>query len=240
MASTAGADRLSSALRQTFGVVLFVAWGLLTVLWVYDAGHAAINGSAGAAVRAVAALLLMFLLAGMEGLEVAVIDRWSELHPERTNRELGAWLSARQLFVALIVTAATLLAERESIAVPFLSTEITEGVSLKIFNLIWTTLTVLWFMQILPKVLAATNPDGYLGITSKALFPIVDVVRRIGIAQPGQWTARLVERRLGWHEDEMLEAAQPRRAALTQAWAAVIPEDRPAAGTGPEHGPPGG
>ena len=51
---------------------------------------------------AVAALALLVLLAGMEGLEVAVIDRSRALFPERTTSSLAAWLAARQLFVALL------------------------------------------------------------------------------------------------------------------------------------------
>jgi hypothetical protein len=46
----------------------------------------------------VVALLLMILLAGMEGLEVAVIDRWRELFAEgSTSSVLAGWLAARQL-----------------------------------------------------------------------------------------------------------------------------------------------
>ena len=31
-------------MRATFGVVLFIAWAILTILWVYDAIHALIEG----------------------------------------------------------------------------------------------------------------------------------------------------------------------------------------------------
>ena len=123
------------------------------------------------AIWAVVALLLMFLLACMEGLEVAVIDRWSHLYPDRAMSDLAGWLAARQLFVALIVTAATMLAERDSIAIPFTSTEITAPAALKIFNLVWTGLTVLWFMQIFPKHMAATNADRYLNVTRAPAVP---------------------------------------------------------------------
>jgi hypothetical protein len=119
MTTEQGGSRASGAARATFGAVLFVAWGVMTILWVYDAIHALFHGEAGPAVMAVVALLLMLLLLGMEGLEVAVIDRWSHLYPDRSMSELAGWLAARQLFVALIVTAATMLAERDSIAVPF-------------------------------------------------------------------------------------------------------------------------
>ena len=93
------------------------------------------------------------------------------MYPDRPMSDLAGWLAARQLFVALIVTAATLLAERDSIAIPFVSTEITGAVALKIFNLVCTTLTVLWFMQIFPKHMAATNADRYLKVTASGAVP---------------------------------------------------------------------
>ena len=136
----------------------------MTILWVYDAIYELVHGEPGPAIRAVVALLLMLLLAGMEGLEVAVIDRWSHLYPDRAMSDLAGWLAARQLFVALIVTAATMLAERDSIAIPFSSTRSRQQSALKIFNLVWTGLTVLWFMQIFPKHMAATNADRYLKV----------------------------------------------------------------------------
>src|SRR5829696_2603821 len=227
-------SRSGEALRATVGVVLFVAWGVLTILWVYDALHALVDGEASPAIRAVVALLLLVLLAGMEGLEVFYIDLWSQIHPERTQHDLAAWIAARQLFVALIVTAATLLVERDSIVIPFLSTEITGPVALKIFNLVWTTLTVLWFAQIFPKHMAATNADRYLKLTRAALSPIVEFVRRIGISWPAEMTAKAVQNRLGWHAEPTLERAPRRGEDLAGVWAALIPERGPAAQRPPE------
>jgi hypothetical protein len=227
-------SRASGVLRTTVGVVLFIAWGVLTILWVYDAVHASVHGEAGPAIRAVAALLLLVVLGGYEGLEVVYIHLWRQLHPERTQHDLAAWLAARQLFVALIVVAATMLAERHSIAIPFLSTEITGPAALKIFSLVWTTLTVLWFAQILPKVMAATNADRYLKLTQGALAPVVDFVRVIGVSWPAEMTAKAVQNRLGWHAEPTLERAPRRGEDLADAWAALTPEDGRAAQRPPE------
>src|SRR5689334_9477873 len=112
-------SKAGGVLRATVGVVLFILWGVLTVLWVYDAIYTLVHGQPGPAIMAVVALLLMGLLAVMEGLEVSVIDRWTHIYPDRSMADLAGWLAARQLFVALIVTAATMLAERHSMAVPF-------------------------------------------------------------------------------------------------------------------------
>jgi hypothetical protein len=240
MATGQGTFGPGAVLRRVFGMALFLFWGLETVLWVYGAIHALTESNIGPAVRAACALLLMALLAGMEGLEVAVIDRWREMYPDRSTSELAGWLAARQLFVALIVTTATLLAEPDSIAIPFSSTAITGGFVLKAFTITWTGFTVLWFMQIFPKHLAATNPDRYLRYTQPSLFPIVEVVRRIGVSQPGEWVAQAVENRLDWHAEPSIEEAPLRRASLADIWAALIPESRPARGLTPEERPEGG
>jgi hypothetical protein len=210
-------------------MVLFIAWGVLSVLWVYDAIYKLAHGEPGPAIAAVVALLLMLLLAVMEGLEVVMIDGWSQLYPDRTSHDLAAWLAARQMFVALIVTTTTLLAERHSIAIPFTSTEITGAVTLKIFNVIWTTLTILWFMQILPKVMAAINPDRYLKVTGWAALPVVNLVKAIGISWPAEKTAKAVQSLLRWHPEPTLEGAPRRGEDLADAWAALTPEDGRAA-----------
>jgi len=75
--------------------------------------------------------------------------------------------------------------------------------------------TVLWFMQILPKHLGATNPDRYLQHTRSSLFPLVDLVRQSGISKPAEWVASAIENRLDWHAAEpgFEEEAPARRGA---------------------------
>ena len=229
MATEQGQSRAGGVARATFGMVLFIAWGVLSVLWVYDAIYKLAHGEPGPAIAAVVALLLMLVLAVMEGLEVVMIHDWTRLYPDRTAHDLAAWLAARQMFVAFIVSAATILAERHSIAIPFTSTEITGAVTLKIFNVVWTTLTILWFMQILPKHMAAINPDRYLKVTGGAALPVVNLVKAIGISWPAEKTAAVVQNRLGWHAEPTLEGVPRRGEDLADAWAALIPEDRRAA-----------
>ena len=184
--------------RTCFGAVLFVTWGILTILWVASTVYSVANGDIAAGVTAVAALALLVLLGGMEGLEVSVIDRWQKWWPQWKASDLAGWLAARQLFVALIVTAATLLADRSVIVVPGASVRTTNGFVLSVFDLVWTTLTVLWFAQIFWKHLGATNPDRYLKRVGRPLLPIVRFVHLVGVSQPGEWTADVVEYRLDW------------------------------------------
>jgi hypothetical protein len=233
--SSGHAPSVRSVPRVIFGAVLFLAWGVETVIWVASTVDIA---TASAVVTAIAAIALLVLLAGMEGLEVGVIDRWRVLYPDRTTSELAGWLAARQLFVALIVTSVTLLSHRSSLV--FINTD-TEIV-LRLFDLTWTGFTVLWFAQIFPKHLAATNPDRYLRHTRAALFPIVEVVRKLGVSQPGEWVASAVERRLDWHTVEAIEEARlPREESLAGIWRELIPERAPSArGPGSERVTPSG
>jgi hypothetical protein len=197
-------------LRTAFGVVLFVGWGLLTFVWVASTVYLVEHGTYTAAITAVAAVAVLLLLGGMEGLEVSVIDRWQNVWPGRQPSYLARWLAARQLFVALIVVTATLLADRSVVVFPGTSIHIKNGFYLSLFDLLWTTLTVLWFAQIFWKHLGATNPDRYLAALSKALFPIVEVVRKLGISQPGEWTADFVESQLLWPASvEQIERGKP-------------------------------
>ena len=93
----------------------------------------------------------------------------------------------------------------------------TDATAVKLFAIVWTGFTVLWFAQILPKHLAATNPDRYLRHLQRTCFPIVDAVRIVGVSQPGEWSAKALERGLDWHEPESdLEEAH-RRVARTRS-----------------------
>src|SRR6185312_8217752 len=233
MATEQGKSRASGVARATFGMVLFIAWGVLSILWVYDAIYKLAHGEPGPAIAAVVALLLMFVLAVMEGLEVVMINRWNQLYPDRSAHDLAAWLAARQMFVAFIVVGATILAQRNMIHIPFTSHTI-KGSDSKIFNLVWTTFTVLWFMQILPKHMAAVNPVRYLKVTGRAALPVVNVVKVIGISWPAEKPAAAVQNRLGWHAQPALERAPRRGPDLADAWAALIPEDGRAAQRRPE------
>jgi hypothetical protein len=240
MSNGDGPPTLRSAPRVTFGAVLFAAWGAETVLWVASTIDLAADGEITPVITAIVALGLMALLAGMEGLEVAVIDRWRVLYPDRTTSQLAGWLAARQLFVALIVTSATLLANRSTIIVPFTSASIDHGILLGLFDLTWTGFTVLWFAQIFPKHLAATNPDRYLAHLRR-LFPVVEVVRQIGVSQPGEWVATAVERRLNWPltpAEEIEEAVIPREKSLAGIWRELIPEQPPPTGAPGARGVP--
>jgi len=221
-------------LRKVVGTLLFAAWCVATVMWVASTVYLVGQGHATAVISAVVALALLALLAGMEGLEVSVIDRWRELFPGKTTSALGDWLSARQLFVALIVTSATILANRSTLVFPFTSIHISgDSLQAKIFDLTWTGFTVLWFAQILPKVVAATDPARYLRLLRRSLFPLVEVVRVLGVSYPGEMAASLIGRQFGWvhgvPEEERAEEPsleiRTEEPSLAGGWRAVITRD---------------
>jgi hypothetical protein len=231
MSTAAQTHSVRSVPRAVFGAILFLGWGIMAILWVASTIDSAIDGDVTPVVSAVAAIALMCLLGGMEGLEVAVIDRWRTVFPDGLKSHLAAWLAARQFFVAMIVTAATLLAHRAYIVIPGTDTRLTDEFALRIYDMTFVTLTVLWFAQIFPKHLAATNPDRYLSKT-RPLFPVVEFVRKVGVSQPGEWTAVAVENRLSWPApaEEIEEAPARREDSLASIWRELIPESRPSLG----------
>jgi hypothetical protein len=218
-------EQSGNPLRTAFGVLLFAAWCVATAIWVASTVYLAGQGNASAVISAVIALALIMLLAVMEGLRYrSSIDGVN--FPRQTTAVLGGWLSARQLFVAMIVTSATLLAHRATLIIPFTSTHITNTTLQKIFDVTWTGFTVLWFAQILPKVLAATDPTRYLRYFRTWAFPVVEIVRVIGFSQPGEWAASLISRRFGWvhrvaeEEEPSLEIRE--EPSLARGWRSVI------------------
>jgi hypothetical protein len=230
-ASRKGGTSLSHAPRNVVGAVLFVAWGIATIMWVASTINLAADGEYMAIITALAALALMVLLAVMEGAEVSVIARWKVMYPDRNRSQLAGWLAARQLFVALIVTTATILAHRAEVIVPGTGVSFDEEVPSRVYDIFWTGFTVLWFAQIFPKHLAATNPDRYLSHLGW-VFPVVAGVDKSGVTKPGAWTASGVERRLDWpltEAEEMQEAVMPQPESLDRIWRELIPE-RPASG----------
>jgi hypothetical protein len=226
-ASSSSTSRVGSAARAIFATILFVAWVVGTIVWVVSMANHAADGHPSAAIVAIAAILLLILLAGMEGLEIAVTDRWDALWPDGNKSHLAAWLAARQLFVALIVTTATQLAEPPSLIVPFTSVKLHSKLGLKVFDLLWLGLTILWFAQILPKHMAAINADRYLRHLRGVLFPVVEVVNKSGVTLPGKRSAMVVEHSLSWHptEGEVQEAAG-HDTSLGAAWRELIPEEQ--------------
>ena len=222
------AVHVRSAPRAAFAALLLLAWSVMAFLWIYSTIDAVVvESDAMAAVTAVAALALLTLLAGMEGLEVAVIDRWRQVFTDGLKSHLAAWLAARQFFVAIIVTTATLLAHRDYIAIPGTDSRLTEGLALGLYDLIIVGLLVLWFAQILPKHMAATNPDRYLHYTRAALFPCVELIRMTGVPKPAEWVAHGIEKGLDWHPttpEDIQESRQAPDESLADIWRELIPE----------------
>jgi hypothetical protein len=224
-ASSNSTSRGGSAARAIFATILYVGWIVGTIVWVASMADHAADGHPSAAIMAIAAILLLILLAGMEGLEIAATDRWEVLWPDGNKSHLASWLAARQLFVALIATTTTLLAKPRSLIIPFTSAKLDHGIFLGLFDLVWLGLTLLWLAQILPKHMAAINADRYLRQLRGPLFPLVEVVNKSGVTLPGKRSAMVVEHWLSWHPKEgEIQEAVVHETSLGAAWRELIPE----------------
>ena len=222
MTTEQGKSRSGEALRATVGVVFVIVGRALTFLWFYDAVHALVYGEPGPAVEGLAPA-------------DAPARAWRAWRPSSTcgatctrsaRRRPRGLTSLRQLFVALIVTAATLLADRDSLTIPFVATPFTGAVAL-IFRLSYRTLTVLWFMQIFPKHMAATNADRYLKVFQAALFPSVEFVRVIGISWPAEnHTHRSEPAQIRTPSRPLETVASRHDESLAKSLAALVPVGR--------------
>ena len=72
-------------------------------------------------------------------------------------------------------------------------------------------------------------------MTRPLLFPVVELVRVIGISWPAEKTAKAIQNRIGWHPEAELEKAPSRGgASLTSGWAALTADRSSAAERSPE------
>lgn len=143
-----------------------------------------------------------------EGFEVSVIDLSDKdcgplgdsitgKHLREVQVSLQCCLANRQIFVALAITAATLLTTFPALNMPFEGTT-TSSSALALFPLSYVTLTVLWFSQVAPKLLAATDPEEFFAL-SQWLWPTVKAMSRLGLPDPGAQVALLMGRYLRSH-----------------------------------------
>ena len=109
----------------------------------------------------------MVILYCAEGIELAVTDLLdkhpSQLHDPVTARVLmevqrlrDFFFAQRQVFVVVIIAFTSLVTTYQWLSVPGIGIVRDGGVRFW-FSLVFTTLTILWFCQVTPKLLAVIN-----------------------------------------------------------------------------------
>jgi hypothetical protein len=147
-------------MTTTLLVVVWVVLSIVLIATAYEAGLALLLG------RGLAVILMLYVLALAEGLEIAIARRLSNhdnasqvgalLHGLNNSR----FFAQRQISVVAIIAMVTLLLSFPTIHVPFIG-----GFGAPISGLItfaWVTLTVLWLAQVGPKLLALDDPDSFI------------------------------------------------------------------------------
>jgi hypothetical protein len=191
-------DKIMKAFRSA---LLWALWACMTLVFLSTLKAQGWLGLFRGVLFAADLILLFFA----EGFEVSVInlsdkdtaplgDSTAARHLGEVQVGLQSCLANRQIFVALAITAAALLATFPAISIPFVGTTTAYGLP-ALFPLAYVTLSVLWFAQVAPKLLAAADPEGFF-VLSGWVWPTVRALSRLGLPDPGAQTASLVMRHL--------------------------------------------
>lgn len=146
----------------------------------------------------------MFILFTAEGLELAV-SALLEQGPEwigdsgasRVWREIygdpQTFFSTRQIFVAGVITWMTSTTTFPFVFVPFMG-QVNRASSVDIpslFSVILTTLTVLWWSQVLPKQLSVRNPEAFFS-WARWLCRIIKYISKFDLMAPVDMTLSMI------------------------------------------------
>ena len=201
--------------RNVVGVVLFVAWGIATIMWVASTINLAADGECMAIITAVAALALLVLLAVMEGAR------------GRRDRPLEGDVPRPQHVAAGRLAGGPAALRRAHRDHRHASGQSLRGhrachrrsASMKacpwrVFDIVMDGIHRVVVRSDLPEASRSDQSRPVSLAPTRSLFPVVEVVDKSGVPKPGAWTASAVERRLNWpltDAEEMQEAVMPQR-----------------------------
>jgi hypothetical protein len=183
------AIRRFDALEIRIGI-LWMTWVFLTIVWGSTLFAMTADNLYIQWLEAGTIVILLYVLAISEGLELAVTDLLDKQPEQLSNvrtrdalRQLqhspAEFFSNRQLFVVTIITFTTLMTSYPWIYVPLYG-RVAQAPIPGLFSFAWTTLTVLWFAQVTPKRLAITNSEVFLG-QSVFLLPVIKAAGLLGL-----------------------------------------------------------
>src|SRR5205807_2495713 len=184
------ARRIRSVARMARTLVLGATWAGLIVVWASTCLELALAGSWAYALLAgadVAVLAVLFLAEGMELAVTDLLDKDPEqvgnvrvravLHEIQARRDF--FLANRQVFVVAVIAFMS-----QSTVYPWLfvpgAGRIGAPHVASWFSFALTTLTVLWFAQVLPKRLAIRNSELFLD-QSRPIWPLIRLVGVLGL-----------------------------------------------------------
>jgi len=159
--------------------MLWVAWGTLFVAYLATiAGHCA-EGELhylGFAISSITCCALLFFAEGFEISFAMMFPQRNLMNSEicRCLQTLDAEhiLAQRQIIVVATITILSLSSVFDWILIPGLG-RFSSPVVLSWFSGLFVTTTCLWFCQVLPKRLAARNPEQFWRLSQWLLKPIV-------------------------------------------------------------------
>jgi hypothetical protein len=169
---------------------------LLVAVWLSTLAHVDSVGAAfKSSVEFVVVVLLLVVLCFAEGVETAfadlrdkdaeqVLPEIRQLLSQMKERE-EFFLAQREVFTVVIIAGVTLLTSFPSVYLFRIgATDRYHAASL--FTIAFTSLTILWFCQVVPKRLALRNSELFLK-RGRFLWPIIRVVGKLDLPAPSDW-----------------------------------------------------
>jgi hypothetical protein len=199
--------------------LLWLVWLALAATWVSTLVANVQEGNTTAALVAAVNLVLLGILYLAEGLELAATDLLDKDPTQLSSPELASLLlviqgrarffyANRQVFVVVIISFMSLTTTYPWLYVPGIGKIEFEG-ALFWFSLVFTTLTVLWFGQVLPKQLAVINSEKFFG-ESRVIWPLIKAVGTLGLPTPAETLVKVFTTYSGYKEVRHLK---PNRAS---------------------------
>lgn len=200
--------------------VLGAAWVGLMVVWAATCVRLGLTRSWSYGALAGADLALLVILYLAEGMELAVTDLLDKDPEQVANPAVRALLediqassgffyANRQVFVVAVIAFMSLTTAYPWIAVPGLGLVSSTGARFW-FSFTLTTLTVLWFAQVLPKRLAIVKSELFLS-QCRPIWQLIRLVGMLGLPTPTDAMVALICRWTSYGEHRLL---LPSRAVL--------------------------
>jgi hypothetical protein len=199
--------------------ILWAIWALLFAVWaqtVYVTG--VLQHDNLCLLLAGVSVVLLVILYFAEGLELAVADLRDkdpqQIHDPRLKKILvdlqgkdDFFFAHRQPFVVVIINVVSLSLAYEALYTWPLG-EIKDPAFKFLFNLLFVTLTVLWFCQVTPKRLAIINSELFLA-QAKFLWPIIKLLSVFHLPGPADEIVAVSRRILGYNGLRNLLPSRP-------------------------------
>jgi hypothetical protein len=193
--------------RRAWTLFLWILWAGLAAIWANTLVSLWSAGFHRYILLAVLLLPCVVVINRAEGLELAVAVL---LHSKDTPRHVRALLSTisrnvffrqRQLIVIFLVMFCGVATVYPWLQIPGYG--IARGAAPFWFSVLFPSISIMWFAQIAPKLMAMTNPDLFITVGGRAIFQAINMLDHFDLTGPADDVAWF----LNWRRTNSAEFA---------------------------------